>query len=155
DYVNSLRLTWNAQSGAFDRTGSDAFLGTQSVLLGRALAVVAEGVQETYFAMDSVFLGQAEREITELDLEVNGSNTRVFIVELLRWVENLALEEGPPLIQEGGKDGIIVSFRPTVNKLTELVKAAADHSHDDSASNGPAVLLTAAPTGNGSPTNPT
>ena len=153
DYVNSLRLTWNSQSGAFDRTGSDAFLGTQSVLLGRALAVVAESVQEIYFTMDSVFLGQAERDITELKLDVEGNVTRVFIGELLRWVENFALEEGPRLIQEGGKDGLIYSFRPTINKLTDLVKAAAKLSHDDSTA---AQLMTAAAvTSNGTGITPT
>lgn len=128
DYVNSLRFTWNTQSGAFDRIGNDAFFGTHSVLLGRALAVVAESVQQTYFVMDSVFLGAAERENTELELEIDGSSTRVFIGELLNWVENFALDEGPRLIQEGGKDGVIYSFLPTVRKLTELVKAAADVS---------------------------
>lgn len=155
DYVNSLHLTWDSQRDAFDRTGSDAFLGTQSVLLGRALAVVAEGVQETYFVMDTVFLGQAEREITELELDIDGTETRVFIGELLNWVENFALEEGPRLIQEGGKDGIIHSFQPTIRKLTQLVKAAADASHNGSTTDDEPVLLTAAGTGNGSGTNPT
>ena len=150
DYVNSLQLTWNSQSAAFDRTGSDAFLGTQSVLLARELAVVAEAVQETYFIMDSVFLGQAERNITELELHIGNTDTRIFIGELLNWVENFALEEGPRLIQEGGKDGVIYSFRPTINKLTELVKAAADVSH-----NGSTPGLSVAGSVNNATTNPT
>ena len=153
-WLNSMRVTWNSDRARFDRTGNDAFLGTQSVLLGRALAVVAESVQETYFAMDSVFLGQAEREITELELDVNGG-TRVFIGELLQWVEDFANDEGPRLIKEGGKDGVIHSFRPTINKLTELVKAAAEHSHDGPTTNGPALLTAATTGGNGSSTNPT
>lgn len=135
DYVNSLRLTWESQSSAFDRTGTDAFLGTQSVLLARELAVVAEAVQETYFVMDSVFLGQAERNITELELNIGGTDTRIFIGEMLNWIENFALEEGPRLIQQGGKDGVIHSFRPTINKLRELVQAAADASHNGSNDN--------------------
>ncbi len=154
DYVNSLQLTWNSQSAAFDRTGSDAFLGTQSVLLARELAVVAEAVQETYFIMDSVFLGQAERNITELELHIGDTDTRIFIGELLNWVENFALEEGPRLIQEGGKDGVIYSFRPTINKLTELVKAAADVSQNGSATSGASVINSQVFT-NGPLTNPT
>jgi len=140
DYVNSLRLTWESQSSAFDRTGSDAFLGTQSVLLARELAVVAEAVQETYFVMDSVFLGQAERNITELELRIGETDTRIFIGELLTWVENFALEEGPRLIQEGGKDGVIHSFRPTITRLKELVNAAADVSQNGSLTNPTAAF---------------
>lgn len=147
DYVNSLRFTWDSQSGAFDRIGNDAFFGTHSVLLGRALAVVAEAVQQTYFVMDSVYLRAAERENTELELEIQGSTTRVFVGELLQWVENFALEEGPRLIQEGGKDGVIYSFLPTVRKLTELVTAAADVSTGRSAS-----LAVAGTVGNNNPT---
>jgi hypothetical protein len=158
DYVNSLRFTWVSQRGAFDRTGNDAFLGTQSVLLARALAVVAEAVQETYFAMDSVFLGPAERDITELELAglTEGKTTRIFVGELLQWVENFALDEGPRLIQEGGKIGVASSFLPTVKKLARLVTAAAAESHsgpvvesttEDASSNngsGPRVSPTAA-----------
>src|SRR5262249_16055854 len=61
DNSNSLRQTWISQRHFFDLKGTDVFLGTQMVLLSRALAVVAESVEEAYFAMDSVFLGQAER----------------------------------------------------------------------------------------------
>src|SRR5215831_15456930 len=66
DNSNSLRQTWISQRHFFDLKGTDVFLGTQLVLLSRALTVVSESVEEVYFAMDSVFLGQAERQITEL-----------------------------------------------------------------------------------------
>lgn len=122
DYVTSLRLTWNAQRHFFNRKGTDVFLGTQLVLLSRTLAVVAESVQEAYFVMDSVFLGPAERQVTELKL---GSGSRVFLGELLDWVETFALEEGPRLITQGGKDGVINAFAPTVKRLRDLTTVAA------------------------------
>jgi hypothetical protein len=122
DYVTSLRLTWNAQRHFFDRKGTDVFLGTQLVLLSRTLAVVAESVQEAYFIMDSVFLGPAERQVTELNL---GTGSPVFLGELLDWIETFALDEGPRLITQGGKDGVISAFAPTAKRLSELTTAAA------------------------------
>jgi Bacterial Ig-like domain (group 3) len=121
DYVVSLRATWNAQKHFFDREGRDVFLGTQLVLLSRTLANLAESVQETYFILDSVFIGPAERQVTELTLDGN----RVFLGELLDWVEHFALEEGPRLIREGGKDGVINAFAPTAKRLRDLTDAAA------------------------------
>ena len=134
DYVTSLKLTWDAQRHFFDREDTDVFLGTQLVLLSRTLAVVAESVQEAYFAMDSVFLGPAERRVTKLDL---GTNPPIFIGELLSWVERFALEEGPRLLKEGGKEGIIQAFGPTVAKLNTLVKGAADESAKNSSNPTP------------------
>jgi hypothetical protein len=67
DYVNSLYLSWENRRQFFDRSSSaQPFLGTQLVLVGRALNVVAESVQEVYRAMDSVFLGPGERQTIEL-----------------------------------------------------------------------------------------
>jgi hypothetical protein len=120
DSVNSLKITWDSQKVFFDRLGTDVFLGTQLVQLSRTLAVVAESVQETYFVMDSVFLGPAERQVTPLTL----SGGPIFVGELLGWVERFALEEGPRLLREGGKDGVIHSFQPTVDKLQKLVTEA-------------------------------
>ena len=121
DYVVSLRGTWNAQKHFFDRQGRDVFLGTQLVLLSRSLANVLESVQETYFIMDSVFLGPAERQVTELNLD----GARFFLGEFLDWVNHFALEEGPRLIREGGKDGVINAFSPTIKRLRDLTVAAA------------------------------
>ncbi len=134
DHVNSLKLTWDSQKHFFDRQGADVFLGTQMVLLSRTLAVVAESVQEAYFAMDSVFLGPAERQVEKLDL---GIGSPIFIGELLNWVERFALEEGPRLLKEGGKDGVIHAFGPTVKKLSDMVKAAASVANQDSANPTP------------------
>jgi len=126
DTVNSLWLTWRSQRDAFDhRKDGRSFLGTQLVLLSRNLAVVAESVEETYFAMDSVFLGPAERQITRLELQ---TGEVVFLGELLDWVYRFATEEGPRLLREGGKDGVIQAFRPTVARLTRLVSGALDVS---------------------------
>ncbi len=120
DYVASLKLSWDNQRKFFDRVGKDIFLGTQLVLVSRALGVVAESVQETAFAMDSVFLGEAERQTVQL---VYAGEPPLFISELLAWVDHFATEEGPRLIRDGGKTGI-KSLQPVAKKLADLVSDA-------------------------------
>jgi len=132
DNTVSLRLTWEQQKKFFDLDATDVFLGTQTVLLSRALAVVAESVEETYFVMDSVFLGSAERQVLELNFEDDTAALSddpdlpsIFLGDLLSWVETFATVEGPRLIRDGGKDGVIEAFSSTAGKLAELVKATA------------------------------
>jgi hypothetical protein len=120
DYVTSLKQSWDAQRQFFDRrSGVEPYLGTQLVLVSRALALLAETVQEIYFVMDSVFLGAADRQVVELRL----TGEPLTIAELLSWVETVASEEGPRLIQDGGKTGVI-ALRGTIGKLSGLVKQA-------------------------------
>lgn len=128
DYVNSLYFTWQAQRRFFDRNGDgEPFLGTQLVLLSQNLEVIAETVQGTYAAMDSVFFGAAERQTTPLKLDDEKSS--ISVAELLGWVENFATVEGRQLILEAGKDGVIV-FRVTLKRLHGLLEGAAKLSQD-------------------------
>jgi hypothetical protein len=105
--------------------GSEPFLGTQLVLLSRQLNVVAETVNESYFAMDSVFLGEAERQTVLLPLtDEDGNDTAMFLSELLDWVYRFSTDEGPQLIEEGGTDGVN-AFVPTIKTLRVLTQSAA------------------------------
>jgi hypothetical protein len=120
DYVISLKQSWDSQRQFFDRrSGAEPFLGTQLVLVSRALMLLTETVQELYFVMDSVFLGAADRQVVELAYP----QEPLTIAELLTWVETVASEEGPRLIQEGGKSGVI-ALKTTIAKLTELTSGA-------------------------------
>jgi hypothetical protein len=128
DHVSALRRTWRNQKHFFDHKGSDVFLGTQLVLSSRDLAVVAESVQEAYYAMDSVFLGPAERQTTYVDLTPDGEPPTIMsIAEILGWVERFASEEAPRVIREGGKDGAI-SLQRTLKRLQSLVLALSKKS---------------------------
>ena len=130
DNTISLRFTWEQQKKFFDLDATDVFLGTQTVLLSRALAVVAESVEETYFVMDSVFLGSAERQVLELHFD-DPELSAIFLGDLLSWVEIFATDEGPRLIRDGGKDGVIEAFSKTADKLRRLVEATAALSDDE------------------------
>ena len=142
DNTISLRFTWEQQKKFFDLDATDVFLGTQTVLLSRALAVVAESVEETYFVMDSVFLGSAERQVTELHFD-DPELSAIFLGDLLSWVEMFATDEGPRLIRDGGKDGVIEAFSKTADKLRRLVEATAELSDDDSHTELPTSFHTA------------
>jgi hypothetical protein len=100
------------------------FFGTQLVLLSRQLSVVSESVDEVRFAMDSVFIGPAERQTLLLNFGPNLSS--LFIEELLSWVQSFSTEEGPMLIEKAGKLGVGFGFIDSVNTLTGFVAAAVN-----------------------------
>ena len=119
DYFNGLRASWDALKPYFYLIGGKpAFLGTELVLVARALEVVAESVQELNFLMDSVFLGPAERQTILLKFD----HDSLFFADLINLVLN-ATQEGPRLFQDAGKDGV-VAFVPTIAKLRDLVSGA-------------------------------
>jgi hypothetical protein len=124
DLINSLRSSWQEQRPFFSRDDDDVFFGTQTVLLSRSLAVIAESVEEIRFAMNSVFVGPAERQTIELEFNFPGRAKESMLVgDLLEWVHRFASEESPHLIRESGKEGV-KSLVSTLNRLGELVRAS-------------------------------
>lgn len=141
DSVASLFVTWQQVRAFFDRspvddptTENDApFLGTQLVLIARQLTVISETVKETYFAMDSVFLGPSERQTVLLTLTDEGNvTTTMLLSELLDWIDRFALDEGPRLIEEAGTDGVN-AFVPTIRRLSTLATSAPNQNPNDPA----------------------
>lgn len=127
DYTLGLQQSWLTQRTFFTRgSGSEPFLGTQLVLVERSLAVVAESVREVYMAMDSVFVGKEERQVVELTFPPftgDSGPSSLFVSELLGWIDQVASNEGPQLIKDGGKQGVI-SFQPTIQRLAFLATNA-------------------------------
>lgn len=151
DHAYGMQRSWADQRHYFDRAGQDSFLGTELLLLSRTLAVVAESVEEVRSSMDSVFLGDAQRQTLTLmlparqirlpviPLRQEGGHTvteqkrvtrnparsdpSMYVSELLDWVETVAVREGPRIIQDAGKDGV-TSFMFTLDRLRRYVRAA-------------------------------
>jgi hypothetical protein len=121
DYLTLLAQSWvnNVQFFGLDTT--EAFLGTQLVLLSRQLSVIGETIGEVRFTLDSVFIGAAERQTMQLELT---GFPAMFIEDLLSWVDSFAKNEGPQLIQNAGKLGVGDGFLPIVDRLAGLVSAA-------------------------------
>jgi hypothetical protein len=101
DYAYSIQVSWlNFRNQWLGRD-----LGTRLVQLSRTLSVTAETVEEVNFAMDSVFVGSAERQIVSFH-DQNGRD--VLVDELLSWVSVFASEEAPRLVRDAGKRGAAV-----------------------------------------------
>lgn len=151
DHAYGLHRSWADQRHYFDRAGQDSFLGTELLLLSRTLAVVAESVEEVCASMDSVFLGDAQRQTLTLllpparlhlpavplrqeggqpvmtSIRVTRNPARadppLYLSELLDWVQTVAVREGPRIIKDAGKDGV-TAFTQTLERLRRYVRAA-------------------------------
>jgi hypothetical protein len=120
DYVTSLAQSWLNNLGFVLLNTTTPFFGTQLVLLSRQLSVVAESVDEVRFTLDSVFIGPAERQTVLLNFP--GSSTApIFLEDLLSWIHDFAAEEGPRLVQDGGKFGVQNTFSPVAKQLLTIV----------------------------------
>jgi hypothetical protein len=108
DYLIGLNNSWINEKKYFAHSGTTAqpYFGTQLVLLSRSLDVVAQAVKDVEFAMDSVFIGAAERQTTLLDFTSINPESSLFIAELLDWIDRAASVELPAQLQDSGKDAI-------------------------------------------------
>lgn len=122
DYLTSLAQTWINNYQFFGLDTKQPFLGTQLVLLSRQLSVIAETVDEVRFTLDSVFIGQAERQT--LQLEFTSGDPALYIEDLLQISQDFSRVEGPQLIQNAGKLGVGDGFLPVVRNLRRLVHEA-------------------------------
>ena len=120
DYVTSLAQSWLNNLQFFGLGTATPFFGTQLVLLSRQLSVVAESVNEVRFTLDSVFIGPAERQT--LEIKFRSGDPPMFLEDLLTWIDGFASEEGPRLIQDGGKFAVGESFVPIGAQLQQLVQ---------------------------------
>jgi hypothetical protein len=139
DYFTGLRLSWLSNRDFFLRDGGKRpFYGTQLVLISRQLAVISDSVDEVRGVMRSVFISDAERETLEIQFkprEDGGGEGEdpeppaphpMLIEELLSWVGSFASEEGPRLIQDGGKWAVGTTLVPVARKLSRLARGALD-----------------------------
>ncbi len=120
DYVTSLAQSWINNLPFLGLNSPKPFFGTQLILLSRQLSVVAESVDEVRFTLDSVFIGPSERQTIKVDYP--GTTLKsIFLEDLLSWISNFSTEEGPKLIQDGGKFGVQNTFTPVVRELLLFV----------------------------------
>jgi hypothetical protein len=126
DYVNAIFNSWQ-NSLQYFTTMQSPFLGTQLVWISRQLSVVNETVEEVRFVLDSVFIGRAERETLAMTCLVDGCGNElpsVTLEELLSMIQSLMTQEGPEIIQTGGKFAIGEDFSQMVQQLQDYVSAA-------------------------------
>ena len=120
EQVLALQASWNAiDRNLLSTVNANSSLGTVLIWLSRGLEAVCESVNDLTFAMDSVFVDAAQRQVIELRF---GEDQPILLLsDLLDWVVRACKDEGPRMIQDSGKDGV-TAFAPVVRRLLDLVR---------------------------------
>jgi hypothetical protein len=147
EQVLTLQASWSTDRELLSGVNSRTALGTILIWLSRGLEAVGESVDDLNFALDSVYVDAAQRQVIELDfasmtvtiptIPLSSKETtaesfgrkepRLLLSDLLDWVTRASREEGPRIIQDAGKDGVL-AFAPVLDKLRKLIFATRDIS---------------------------
>jgi Carboxypeptidase regulatory-like domain len=163
EQVLALHASWNFDRKLLSGVGPKAALGTILIWLSRGLEAVCESVGDLLFALDSVFVDAAQRQVIQLrfggltvdvpEVPFKGNPPQtitehlqhqapMFLSDLLDWVLRVSRDEGPRIIQDAGKDGVL-AFKPVLNTLRVLVRATAKIAHEHHGQNAmPAGMRT-------------
>jgi hypothetical protein len=121
DYMISLWQSWINNRQYFLLGGNlPAFFGTQLVLISRQFSVIVETVNEVRFVLDSVFIGPSERQTALLHF-TDPTTPPMFLEDVLQEIVDLATDEGPRLIRDGGRLSVNNNLRPVVETLLNMV----------------------------------
>jgi len=123
EQILALRASWNSDRDLLSGIDSRTSLGTILIWLSRGLEAVCESVNDLTFALDSVYVDAAQRQVIELDL--GPGQPRLLLSDLLDWIVRASQDEGPRLIQDAGKDGVR-AFAPVLRRLRGLVRQTVE-----------------------------
>jgi hypothetical protein len=119
EQVLTLQESWFYDRNLLSRLDPNTSFGTLLIWLSRGLEAVCESVDDLTFALDSVYVDAAQRQV--IDLRLPGHDP-LLLSDLLDWIVRAGRDEGPKLIQDAGKDGVL-AFAPVLRRLRELVDA--------------------------------
>jgi hypothetical protein len=126
EQVLALQASWSTDRGLLSPTDPRAAFGTILIWLSRSLEAVCESVDDLMFALDSVYVDAAQRQVIELRFGVN--EPVLLLSDLLDWVARASRDEGPRIIQDAGKDGVF-AFAPVLARLQSLIQATRRQAH--------------------------
>jgi hypothetical protein len=112
ELVTDLQRSWDLRRLDFTLGAGNGFLGTDLVQISRLLAAAAEQVDEFEAVLESVLVSAAERQTIVLDL-----NSGLTLDDLVQWLRVFFTEDGPNIIRDTGRDGLVSSFTPTAVAL--------------------------------------
>jgi hypothetical protein len=112
DLIVDIQRSWENRRDEFTLSAGNGFLGTDLVQISRLLAAAAEQVDELEAVLDSVLVSPAERQTIVLDLK-----TGLTLDDLVQWMRVFFTEDGPNIIRDTGRDGLVSSFTPTAVDL--------------------------------------
>ena len=119
EQVLALKESWTYDRKLLTVDNPASSLGTILTWLSRGLEAVCESVDDLNFALDSVYVDAAQRQVITLSLP-SRPGAPMLLSDLLDWVTRANQTEGPQIIQDGGKDGV-QAFAPVLATLTSLV----------------------------------
>jgi hypothetical protein len=126
DYYFAVNSSWDFYFKSFFMERRD--LGGRLLDIERQLAVIEDGVNEVFVAMDSVNIDQGERLVTIINFTDENAATQVnnlSVEDFLSWIASFASREAPQLIRAAGKLGI-QAVAPTAKTLHGLTEQLAD-----------------------------
>jgi len=112
ELVTDLQRSWDTRRLDFTLGAGNGFLGTDLVQISRLLAAAAEQVDELEGVLDSVLVSATERQTVVLD-----RRTGLTLDDLVQWMRVFFAEDGPNIIRDTGRDGLVSSFTPTAVAL--------------------------------------
>lgn len=118
EQVLALQASWSTDRSLLTPLDPRASFGTVLIWLSRSLEAVVDSVNDLTFALDSVFVDAAQRQVIELKIP---GEPVLLLSDLLDWVVRASRDEGPRIIQDAGKDGVF-AFAPVLRRLHGLVK---------------------------------
>jgi hypothetical protein len=114
DYYFAVANSWQFYFDTFFKEKKD--LGGRLLDIERQLAVIEDGVNEVFVAMDSVNVDQSERLVIIINFD---GDEDMSVEDFLSWIASFASSEAPELLSEGGKWGV-QALVPTTAKLHNL-----------------------------------
>lgn len=127
EYVVGLRTAWETARPIFGAApGKTAFVSAKLRHVELMMQTITESLDQVRAAMDSVFVGEAERRIQQIKPNPLRNIPRMTVEELLEWVEETVSPDNVTLIREGGRAAITESLVPTVEKLWDVLSDVAN-----------------------------
>jgi hypothetical protein len=148
EQVLTLQESWDYDRKLLSVQDSNTSFGTILIWLSRGLEAVCESVDDLNFALDSVFVDAAQRQVIQLNFsgmtvempelplwrakkhpyQFPTKQAPILLSDLLDWVTRASRDEGPKIVQDAGKDGVL-AFAPILNELRKLIHATRKITH--------------------------
>jgi len=129
EQILALQASWSSDYDLLSVLDSRAALGTVLIYLSRGLEAVCESVNDLTFALDSVYVDAAQRQVIQLSF--GSGQPPLLLSDLLDWIVRATRDEGPRLIQDAGRDGVR-AFAPVLRRLRGLVGQTTEVIKDPS-----------------------
>lgn len=118
ELITDLQRSWDLRRLDFTLGAGNGFLGTDLVQISRLLAAASEQVDELEAVLDSVLVSGAERQTVVLDRA-----TGLTLDDLTQWLRVFVTQDGPNIIRDAGRDGLVSSFTPTAIDLMSALRS--------------------------------